>query len=1176
MIKEFSELTKLDDDSKKMSIALMDNNGYIENTAFPFLRNKKLEKIGKKEKNEIYLSMSIIEYKHQMRTTFFEKDNIETYKEEFSLLMNFAIDSFGNENDNSIIQQIISFLNMCFDHVNIEFIEKILSKSCSIFTWVNLSKESLINLFENDKKKVLVKKFIALSKLNKIEKGKTIKSSSCAFLWKLIDFFLNTIEQKNNENLNTELLSQILLLFIDYASFQTTRTYFLPLLFEVHFIERIKLSIKHNEKINENFKKIYKIFKFCIFSDNFEKIDEMSIKYKKLSQMQSNAYNLYPTEISKIFTENVAFTDKREDLEKIISSLSQEQLYSILSSLKLTKYPEEFYDNKLELLQEIFYFNFSRKKSIFHSILMESVYPDDKFSSDILPSHIPIKKLSLSYTNFSEYLLSLYSTYQFESTYQISNEIETEIDYMSPFFEKDKFSHFEGWSIMSIPITSCEMITVKPPLIGSEINREVLFEVKFNTNGVQSEIKAKWDTMKKFDLVFLVEFITPQIQRTRGGEVMAIYDEDNNNLLVNYSEVKPSGFARRMIISVDPIQYKKDLESGYMSYNANMIVRRDAKKNNYKSLLSAIKEMMVTQNKIIVPQWIKGSLLGKKNETIEDTTKLEIDLHDTFVSNEHYRTFTSNANNEEGYKWNEDKIKSLDKRNLIKFTNNQIEAIIKGINHGLTLIVGPPGTGKTDVAVQIANLLYHNYKEEKIIIITHSNAALNDIFEKIARLNIDEKYLLRLGLGSKDLVSSIDYSANGRINYMLEKRKKILDLFLQIANHCDIYLFEEYTCESAIKVLSNIILKSEAFISLVKEKFKINLNELMNELKELQIYELLRDQNERRNHLIKNQSKIIAMTCTYAALNRENFLKLNLKYSSLIIEESAQILEIESLIPLTICPNELKRVIMLGDNSQLPPIIKTSMYKSQTNLDLSLFTRFLKNKVPHINLTSQGRARGQIVDLYRWRYPLLTDLPVVSTYPPQNKSFKYTYQFINIEDFDGKGEEINGDYSYCNLPEAEYAIALYMFMCLSGYSPSSISILTTYNAQKELIKEIYNKKCTWNKLFEGIGKISTVDKYQGQQNQYVIVSLVRTKSVGYLRDIRRFIVCLSRARKGLYLLGRKDLFDNCRELSKSMQKFTSSNKLSISMNENSKEYIDIDDFKHLYRIVQEMITAIII
>ena len=63
-----------------------------------------------------------------------------------------------------------------------------------------------------------------------------------------------------------------------------------------------------------------------------------------------------------------------------------------------------------------------------------------------------------------------------------------------------------------------------------------------------------------------------------------------------------------------------------------------------------------------------------------------------------------------------------------------------------TLIYGEPGTGKTDVAVQIINLLYHNYPNEKILIITHSNAALNDIFEKIALLDIDEKYLLRFRL----------------------------------------------------------------------------------------------------------------------------------------------------------------------------------------------------------------------------------------------------------------------------------------------------------------------------------------------------------------------------------------------------------------------------------------------
>lgn len=59
-------------------------------------------------------------------------------------------------------------------------------------------------------------------------------------------------------------------------------------------------------------------------------------------------------------------------------------------------------------------------------------------------------------------------------------------------------------------------------------------------------------------------------------------------------------------------------------------------------------------------------------------------------------------------------------------------SIVGAMYPGLTLIVGPPGTGKTDVAVQIVNLLYRNYPNEKTLVITHSNHALNDIFEKIS------------------------------------------------------------------------------------------------------------------------------------------------------------------------------------------------------------------------------------------------------------------------------------------------------------------------------------------------------------------------------------------------------------------------------------------------------------
>ena len=60
--------------------------------------------------------------------------------------------------------------------------------------------------------------------------------------------------------------------------------------------------------------------------------------------------------------------------------------------------------------------------------------------------------------------------------------------------------------------------------------------------------------------------------------------------------------------------------------------------------------------------------------------------------------------------------------------------------------------------------------------------------------------------------------------------------------------------------------------------------------------------------------------------------------------------------------------------------------------------------------------------------------------------------------------------------------------------------------------------------------MTTVDRYQGQQNDYIILSLVRTKTVGHIRDVRRLVVAMSRARLGLYVLARVSLFQNCFEL----------------------------------------------
>ena len=70
-------------------------------------------------------------------------------------------------------------------------------------------------------------------------------------------------------------------------------------------------------------------------------------------------------------------------------------------------------------------------------------------------------------------------------------------------------------------------------------------------------------------------------------------------------------------------------------------------------------------------------------------------------------------------------------RNTVPFTPTQVEAIRSGMQPGLTMVVGPPGTGKTDVAVQIISNLYHNFPDQRTLLVTHSNQALNQVIDYI-------------------------------------------------------------------------------------------------------------------------------------------------------------------------------------------------------------------------------------------------------------------------------------------------------------------------------------------------------------------------------------------------------------------------------------------------------------
>jgi len=262
------------------------------------------------------------------------------------------------------------------------------------------------------------------------------------------------------------------------------------------------------------------------------------------------------------------------------------------------------------------------------------------------------------------------------------------------------------------------------------------------------------------------------------------------------------------------------------------------------------------------------------------------------------------------------------------------------------------------------------------------------------------------------------------------------------------------------------------------------------------------------------------------------------------MEEAAQITEIETFIPLALqtpinSELPLQRVVLCGDHLQNSPILQNIPLKQYSNLDQSLFARLVRLGVPCINLDQQGRARPEIAELYSWRYKNLGNLPTLISRPEyrsSNAGFRHTYQFINVEDYKTAGEISPTPHFVQNLGEAEYAVAVYQYMRLLNYPARKISILTPYVGQRALIRDVLQRRCAGNPLFGWPKVVTTVDKYQGDQNDYVILSLVRTKRVGYLRDIRRMTVAFSRARLGLYVLGRKEVFEGCPELAESWKR----------------------------------------
>jgi intron-binding protein aquarius len=541
--------------------------------------------------------------------------------------------------------------------------------------------------------------------------------------------------------------------------------------------------------------------------------------------------------------------------------------------------------------------------------------------------------------------------------------------------------------------------------------------------------------------------------------------------------------------------------------------------------------------------------------------------------------------------------RDIPKINRVRFTPVQAEAILSGTQPGLTVIVGPPGTGKTDVATQIINNIYHDFPNQRTLLIAHSNQALNQLFQKIINLDIDERHLLRLGHGEEDLETEVNYSKHGRVESFLDNRALYLAEVDRLAanfgapgahgNSCEtagyfnaVYIVPAWARfwdqASAPEMTTADLLSLFPFyqyfsnapqplfpLNVSKERIKDiargcqrHIEKIFNELDDIRPFEILRTSKDKTNYLMVKEARIVAMTSTHAAMRRQEISDLGFHYDNVIMEEAAQITEIENFIPLALQKSKdgkspLQRVVLCGDHLQNSPIIQNLAFRQFANLEQSLFLRLVRLGVPTINLDRQGRARPSIAELYKWRYPRLDNLPNVlneTEFLQANAGFRYDYQFINVGDYKGVGESQPSPHFFQNLGEAEYAVAIYQYMRLLGYPASKISLLATYAGQRALIRDVLSHRCAKNRLFGLPRIVTTVDKYQGEQNDCelpfcvlqslrktnyladVILSLTRTNRVGYLRDIRRLTVALSRARLGLYILGRRQVFEDCYEL----------------------------------------------